>query len=926
MAHPTDDMSDEHQHEHEYDDDTSSSRAGEHAALSHSHSHSHSPPSSSLSAYKHLRVRYTALRRAYRRQEGDMEAVRAAHEQTRAEAQRAAEEKKKEQRAVQQLLGQIAQLQDDNEALRAREQQQREREQQLVADVRSVESQLVGCRAESARLQSELDRQCAAVAAERKRLVATVSRHLHEESAQQLAIQSISQTVNQLTDELAAREAEREQMTGEVQLLRDALQVAQTHFQQHAHRQHEAGDTGMAGADGTLTAPPTARPADQAGLFLSPLHVASPCVSATPSTSTCAALSSSASPRAVAASTSRAYVLSSPLAAQLLHADTMSSPRPDSAIGCDEESKPDSHNNTRTAVSHTRPSSSHASSPSAARLSVSPLSPFSADEFPPLPSSPSAVRHIPHSVWNKPTERTAGKQHNRLSMKRDEHAMLLSTTSDCTPRSVSVPPSVGRSNIARSLHFTGIDDDSRATAHAPPTAAANRSHTCSPPCSSCRQATPPASVLIPLTFATPGGAKTAGDGHREESLASPSAAVASAARQIAPSATPRSTCQLRASSVLLTPISSSQRSFAVLDSEFRRVKRWTAQLQQQITQQQQQQRGLQQRTASKQDRPDICADERSRCRVPASATVPSLLSHRSTEPRKRSNSEPHHSVPREVTFDSTLQTSPAFAAADTTNDSSLSTPQPHQTNASFSASAATSSPASLPSSVSVSSLLVQLSLCESELAARGTSLRAATQHIAALHDKLSVMADSVEGLEASMEENSQQWKQHSAHAAEERDRERSALQADVQAARDRVAQLTSQCDSVQTQLDATVSQAASQHAQYVQQSVEWEQRRHELISRVAGLESRAQQEREQQRRLQAELDLSNAALRQREQSGSADKQQCSEDDRKDRKDAAQIVSLVASTSEDAASPPLLQLVEQQLSDELTELQRLVRCM
>jgi len=877
-AHTTDDWSD--------NDDDAGSISGDHAAVAPS-------PSSSRSAYKHLRVRYTALRTAYRRQEGELEAVRAAHSQSQAEARAASEDRKKEQRAVQQLMSQLAQLQEANTELRAREERWSAREQQLMAEQRAADLQLSQCKEECGRLQCELDQQYGAVTAERRRLVATVSRHLSDESAQQRTVHSLTQAVDDMRAEAASREAEREQLLSDMQLMRDAVQILQAQLQQagaESEAEKKAGGY-------TLDATREAAAALTGRLFLSPLHLHSPAIDSTPSTSTCAALhfSSPPLPRPVAPPVRRPTATqSSPLAEQLLHAHALSSPQPaNSTVGCGEEFG--SHTELLTSAPELLSSSSPLrSSPAAAvpASSVSPLSPFSVDEFPPLPSSPSTVLPTPRSsVWNSAAKRSRSGV------------------------SLSAPPPAAVANIARSLHFSTGDDDSAPAASAKPTAAEESSHSCSSACSHCQHAAPPASIIAPLAFDTPVADRSAGRDPRDASLATP----VTAALRLLPSSTPCSSCQLRTSSALLTPQSSSQRSLAVLDSEFRRVKRWTAQLQQQITKQQQRQR---EESKQEQQQPGLAKQALSSPRIaPASAALPSPHSRRPTvASRWRSNSEPHYyyAPSAERITPSPAPTDRTLAAA--VGDSSSRSPPPQQQpHSSSSLPVATLSPA--PVSVSVSSLLVQLSLCESELSLKNSSLQAATQHISALHDKLSVMADSIEQLEHSMDAHSQQWQQQRSEAADERERERRAASDELQAAERRVAELAERCAALQLRLDEASLEAVTQQGRYLQQSADWERRCAELLSAVAELQAAATAQAELNSSLRAELETATTALQQQHKpndTAQAEQQLLGEDER------GSVEETVADVERSSADPaPLLQLVEQQLTDELIELHQLL---
>ena len=845
----------------------------------------------SSSRYKHLRVRYSALRRAFRRQEAELDLLRAVQGQSHAEAQRTAEERRKEQRAMQQLMGQLAQLQEEHEAVRRREERWREREQQLLAEQRSVESQYGGCREESQRLQAELDRQYETVAAERRRLVATVSRHVQEESAQQRTIQSFAVAVDEMRAEMAGREVEREQLLHDAQTLRDAMQLLQAHVQQQAPLASTAAINDIATAA-------AARQPNQ--LFLSPLYVASPFLNSTPSTSTCAALRFSSS----ASLPSSAPPVSSPLATQLLFAATPSSPQPNTgnSQGNDQLT---AHAAAPLATSQPSLASSLRSSSHTAS-SVSPVSPFSVNDFPPLPSSPSAARPSPRSVWGT-TERAAHKRGNNRAPLREASADTLSAPSH---RASGAQRTAKQSIISRSLHFSTTDEDGMPTSQklsAAAAAAGEPAHVCSAACSSCHQTAPPAALILPLSFDSPAGNRTDSNSRREQRIASPvraaSAAAAAAASTALQSSSPCSTCQLRACSALLTPVSSSQRSLAVLDSEFRRVKRWTAQLQHHIAQQQQQ---LQQ--------PDMSLAELRTPRSPATADTRSLQSPHSTVSRRRSSSEPHY-APSDA-LHPTGAHSHATPSTRVTELRPAAHVLPHSPQPTDIATSTPLSPGRPSMAVSVSSLLVQLSLCESQLAAKESSLQAATQHIAALHDKLAVMADSVEQMEAGIDELHQQAQQQRRQTAEERDRESRALSDRVRAAEDKVAEWAEQCRSVQAELDGTRSEVASQQSQAEQQRSDWEQRCNELVGAMSLLRAQAQMQSEMHDRLRAELETANAALAQHKRADVMHDEKRSEEE-----DTRRQVAMTGDSA--AASAPLLQLVEQQLWEELTELQQLL---
>ena len=832
-----------------------------------------------LPSYRHLHVRYTALRTAYRRLEAEVEASRAAQRRSECEAAAAAEERCSEQRVQQQLSDSVTRLQSDNGALRAREEQSRVRERQSREVQRALEADLATRRSECAVLQSQVDRQCGAVAAERARLIAV---QWTEVSAQQRTIQSLTQTVDEMRDEVATRETEREQLLSEMQLLKDAVQILRAPCEQSAAHRAEAAAEGPVSAMQAATVGGTASAAAASSdrLFLSPLYVASPGIDATPSTSTCAALHFSALPalQSTASTEQSVVVLGSSLAWQLLHADVTSSPAADSDRSGAEQSTV--HTDTATSAFELCPISSPHSSRRVAS-SVPPLSPFSADDFPPLPSSPSTARQLtPRSVWHKTVERTTSAQ--------ADIGGVAESRSNGTGNAINTRSLTGLRIDAESLHFTASDGQSTTAASAPPLAADESTHTCfSPSCLWCQRPAPPASILLPLTFDTPNEDRTSGSYVLSESLDSPSRA---AVRRVL-SSTPCSSCQLRACSTLLTPLSSSQRSLAVLDSEFRRVKRWTAQLQQHITtqQQQRQQHTNYQHTQHTLARPSCLP------RHPATATLVSFHSQRSAiSRRQRCNSDPHPTL----------------------------LDQQQRTEASAMLSVAAASPAA-PVSVSVQSLLVQLSLCESQLAAKELSVRAAAQHIDALQDKLSLLTDSIEQMEDAY---NQQCQEQRSRAADELGRQRQAVSEEVQAAEERVASLAELCSSLRYQLDEARRESATQHSHHTQQRLEWEQRCSELEHSVAALEGEAERRAGQQRWLRAELDTVISALpQQRDQQADTVRveQQCSEDDRSME---GRSTLLTDTTTECAASPPLLQLVELQLWEEMNELQLLVRCM
>ena len=898
----------------------------------------HSPQSSSSSAYKHLRVRYIALRKALRRQEGDIERIAAVHAQTVADAQSASEERKKEQRALQQLVGQIGQLQEDNTRLRRREEQWEEREQQHLVQQREVQSQLAACRDECGRTQAELDRQCESLASERRRLVATVSRHITDLNHQQRTVQALTQTVDELTAEIASREAEREELLSDMQALRDAVQILQAHTQQqHTHRHDTAASATAGRAKSLALTDGTPEPSTEAAtmLFLSPLYVASPCIDSTPSTSTCDVLrfSSQQSAHSDSAAVSRAGGLSSPLDAQLLHADTIaslsttSSPRSNGSSGRAAVRLSTASTNTSSVTppsdSATAASTSAASSVSASSSLSSlpttspmfPVSPFSAEDFPPLPSSPNTAPPVTRtSVWSgKRTQRPASQRNNdTVTVKQQQHndATAAATDAQVSGEEAGTIDSVDSIALstARFLHFHTVDesaeDDTTADQKLPPSAAAAQvGHTCSSTCSFCQQAAPPLSI-IPNTFDTPAGdRRVSHHRHTGESRRSDEDALPSA---VSSSSSPCSSCQLRVTSALLTPVSSSHRSLAVLDSEFRRVKRWTAQLQHQISKQQHQHRqdDNEQHSSLEQTRAHSLASPA----TPTSATQPTLLSPpHPSQPRPRANSEPPHEA------DYTLYAATLSAA-----------PSANLTMA-VDAAAQPSSPLSSapPHSVSVSSLLVQLSLCEAELRAKDIGLQAAVQHIAALHDKLSVMADSVEQLEASVDEQSQLHSEQR-RRAEETDTERQTLSAAVQAAEQHAAELVEQCAALQQQLDEVREQTACEQSQYSQHRAEWEQRCSALVSQVALLEASAQLHTEQHSRLLAELEAYEELKRASQvdtRDAKANKCSCADELADEQKELR--VMNTGSTSHTAdTAPALLKLVEQQLWEEIRELQEL----
>ena len=858
-----------------------------------------------VSAYKRLLVRYTALRRAYRRQESELEALNAAHVQS---CSQALGEREKEQRATQQLprlLDQLARVQCDYSQLAAREQQWSARGEQLLAERRAAESAAATCREQHSQLEAELERQSGAVQAERKRLIAAVSRHVRDESAQQSAVQALTQTVESLTAEVASREAEREQLLIEAQRLRDAVQILQARQQQAPLESANNNASDKDSATDALAAPPER-------LFLSPLQVASPCVDSTPSTSTCDALRFSAPPavpRSAVAAVSRAGSSSSPLASQLLHATTaLPSPEHDAAFG----SREGSSSRSGLRVSSHADSSSDLSAFTAS--CVAPISPFSATEFPPLPSSPAAVPPTPPSVWNGTAQRIANIQTDRALPRQGAETVTTAARDAPNSRSSSGNSLVqaGLPSVARSLHFPTSDDDDSTSVPtqllavvdgaASDTTALN---TCSPAgCSHCPQAAPPSSIL-PLTFDTPVGARFVVIS-KPESLALTAVADAPTPVRMLPSSTPCSSCQLRACSALLTPITSSQRSLAVLDSEFRRVKRWTTQLQRSIAQHQQHQQPR---------RPSPTPPALTM--YPNSATFHPRPSHRSAVTRQRANSAPHPPPPDRFIAMANSHTKRTLAA-NAPNTSPL--PNSHLLAAIVSPASALEPLAVAvpePLAVSVSSLLVQLSLCESELEAKDSSLQAAALHIAALHDKLSVMADSVEQLEAEVEHHKQHWleqQQHTSRAAEETDRERRSWSQELQASAERGTASAEQCAALHSQLDEARCEAAQEHSRHVQRSAEWEQRCSALVHRVAALQAVAELHA-------AQLDSAQAALQQCKQSdASLAERLCGIDN---ESDAGQAVQLIKSDTDSGSPPPLLHLVEQQFCDELSELKQLL---
>ena len=857
--------------------------------------------------------RYAALRLALRRQEGELERGRAERAELEAELRTAAEEWKKEQSAAQQLAAQLAQLHEDSERLRLAAEQCELRQRQTAAERRLVESQLADSQSQCGRLQSELEQQYGALHKARQQLLSATRRHLHDESAQQQSVQRLTRAVDELREEAAGREAEREQLLSDMQRLRDAVQILQhTREQQEQRVQPPSATAHQTNGTSTPSAAPT-RP-----LFLSPLVVSSPSVDLTPSASTSHILhlSPEQQPPAlhVAAALCGASVLISPLASQLLHADGLSSPQIEQS-------------DWSSASQSSRPSSSPPRPTAVAVSSVSPLSPFSADDFPPLPSSP-AVLPAPRSVWEQASQRRAGQRdkHTHTAPRQNSSAPQPTTapstsstgSGDCGASSEEPPE--GDQQLVRSLRFAGAVADEIAsplfiapttpapalssTPAQPPLAAVGSAHSCSLSCSSCQRHAPLSSILIPGTYDTPGGL--------ERTLLAGSSSFTDSEQPSTASSAECSSCRLRATSALLTPVSSSQRSLAVLDSEFRRVKRWTAQLQQQITKQQQQQS---ERVVTL--RMPEAASTAISPREPLSAAVDSQPTRRTSVSRPRSSSEPSRSslAPLQPsTRPPHRLTVTAAGLIDHSAFASLHTPQPV-----LSPAPPGSAPLSVPASVSVSSLLVQLSLCESELTAKDASLQAAAQHIAALHDRLSGMADSIEQLEAGMDEHNQRWQLQRSSAKEARGREKQAWAEEVQAAEERLTQAATQCAALHAELSEARGQAASQQTAHSAQRAEWASRCTDLQAVASELQAAVELHSEQRSRLRAELDTANALIEQLRQ---AAKWQAERAEAETCGGALEGGSTEDSCG-DTASPPMLQLVEQQLWEEMSELQQVL---
>ena len=870
--------------------------------------------SSSLSAYRHLRLRYEALRKAHRRQEDEAERSRAALAQLEAEVRQAAEKRCKEQRAVQQLVGQIAQLQEACSEERRRRERGEVWEQQLTAERSAFESQLSACREDCGRLQSELERQSEALAAERRKLMATVSRHARDESAQQRSIQALAQTVDELRAEAAGREAKREQLLEEMQALRDALQLSQLPGQAgQRQRLLAAPDPATAQDHDGLHSPVDPRK----GLYLSPVFVTSPSIVSTPS-AVASFVFPSARSSGAAAGHSKSALSSSPLDTQLSFCEPQSS----HAAPHQRTATPRTNSSSTAQTSSESPTPS-ATSPLSASAVSSVVSPFSSDDFPPLGSSPIAATPQPRSAWKNRRGRVKSAQREtRGQQPRDDESSTtasLFTTGAASASTESSDTSTQLScaqSTSRSLQFAALDDHSASDADrsAPPAVAPNTAIAASPArsasCAFCPHAAPPVEIIAPLTYSSPLADRT-----RELGGASATAAAVV-------SSTPCSSCQLRASSALvLTPASSSQRSLAVLDSEFRRVKRWTTQLQQHISHQQRRQQQQQQPLvdASAKDVEDAPLNGHGSHALAASFTpLPSLTWERATH--RRSNSEPHRTA---HLFDApSMPPSIKYTERKVARYSPTRGPAPVQSSAVWPAtpppSFASPTSRSLLQSVSVSSLLVQLSLCDSELRAKATSLQAAGTHIAALHDKLSVMADSIEQMEQSADEQYQHAQQQHRRQAEEWEKERRSMREAARTAEQSRATLAEQCAALHSELREARSQAHSQHRELTQQSADMQRRCEALVGQLAALEARAELHAEQRRALCADVEAAAAQLAQHKQRAESAEQR-NQDDLKE----AETISEAVNAAAIVASPPLLQLIEQQFVDEMTELEQII---
>ena len=207
------------------------------------------------------------------------------------------------------------------------------------------------------------------------------------------------------------------------------------------------------------------------------------------------------------------------------------------------------------------------------------------------------------------------------------------------------------------------------------------------------------------------------------------------------------------STSFLTPRSSSQRSIAVLDSEFRRVKRWTEELQREMRDQGH--AGASPATQQRDKGRGGVEEERKEAEAMASsdgerlAAVTSPLSRRAGPQlaRRWSGDDFPHNVAASP-LPSLFKPSPYRALSSASHLVGISS------------TALSPSPASASSSsLSVSSLLSSLSVCREELHQRGLALESAYAHAASVEDKMRGLMESYEVLEGTAEEASERFRE-----------------------------------------------------------------------------------------------------------------------------------------------------------------------
>ena len=690
----------------------------------------------SASSYRRLRVRHAALRSVCGRLESEVDALTADKEAALTHAARLESERVADHRAMQLLLAQLADCQRDQ----AREQQRAAaadvERAALVERLRALQEERAEKAQEHAALQGELTVCSRALMEEKRRLLSSLSRFTLEQAAQQQRLQEMDRTLEDWARELQSREAEREELERTLQHCRDIIQQQGEQLQRAFRSLHATPMTAHRTADDVdarLSSPTTAASAPALPpSLLSPASaiarvVESPLVT-TPGGPTSAsavlpdspsqsapidvAVDAEGSPSAVHAS---AAVRSLSLSPQPTSSEALSQKPPSSgAVEVSAERRRDSARGSG-AERKRKGRRMGGKKPTAQPLlsAGDPVTPQFPDvhQRPATTSASSDVVSALASPSPSPSLLPVPPPAESVTAADDANAPTV-------VRSLTFPPPPVK-DVADTTALEAASAGERPLSPASPAASAPPE----PMCPSCllTSSPPPASLVIRFPTGTPAPAPRRPGGPTDPSAPGGACARCGCAVDASPS-----TAASTFSAALLTPQSSSQRSLAVLDSEFRRVKRWTEQLQREV-------------------RHAVAATLRTPRAVLADGTPVASTTPR-TRPRSMSDSSP-------VT---------PFASSRTMRRPD--SPPAGTAVLLLSSTASTSSAAP----VTVASLLTSLSVCHEELRLRSAALESAHAHIESVEDKMRSLMESYEGLEQQMEAAEER------HRAEEHSREQSA--------------------------------------------------------------------------------------------------------------------------------------------------------